>query len=98
MKSHYTESDESKSTAFPTISFRPILILPSLLCLGLPTGLYPGFSTILSHSLGSIFFFQGVYGCIPFNTVIYIFLMLCLCIRIVCLFIFTVPAGTLRLP
>jgi hypothetical protein len=33
-----------------------------------------------------------------FNTVIYVFLLLCLCIFIVCLYIFFVPAGTLRLP
>jgi hypothetical protein len=33
-----------------------------------------------------------------FNTVIYVFLLLCLCILIVFLCIFIVPAGTLRLP
>ena len=33
-----------------------------------------------------------------FNTLIYVFLLLCLCILIVCLCIFIVPAGTLRLP
>jgi hypothetical protein len=33
-----------------------------------------------------------------FNTVIYVFLFLRLCILIVCLCIFIVPAGTLRLP
>jgi hypothetical protein len=33
-----------------------------------------------------------------FNTVIYVFLLLCLCILIVCLRISIVPTGTLRLP
>jgi len=32
------------------------------------------------------------------NTVIYVFLLLCLCILIVCLCVFIVPTGTLRLP
>jgi hypothetical protein len=32
-----------------------------------------------------------------FNTVIYVFLLLCQCIPIVCLCIFIVPAGNLRL-
>ena len=32
-----------------------------------------------------------------FNTVIYVFLFLCPCILIVCLGIFIMPAGTLRL-
>ena len=54
---------------------------------------------LLSHSfifLGSIFY-QCMYGCILFNTVIYVFLLLCLCILIVCLCIFIVSAGTHRL-
>jgi len=54
-------------------------------------------------SLSSIFFrfyfFINVYMVVfLFNTVIYVFLLLCLGILIVCLCIFTVPAGTLRLP
>jgi hypothetical protein len=35
---------------------------------------------------------------IIFNTVIYVFLLWCLCILILCLCIFIVPAGNLRLP
>jgi hypothetical protein len=48
---------------------------------------------LLSHSLGSIFL-SMYYGCIP----VYVFLLLCLYILIVCLCIFIVPAGTLRPP
>jgi hypothetical protein len=55
---------------------------------------------LLSHSF--IFFrlfFISVYMVVLlFNTVIYVFLLLCLRILIVCLRIFIVPAGTLRLP
>jgi hypothetical protein len=51
----------------------------------------------LSYSLGSIFI--NVYMVLfLFNNVIYVYLFLCLCILIVCLRIFIVPAGTLRLP
>jgi hypothetical protein len=55
---------------------------------------------LLSHSF--IFFkfnFFNVYMVVLiFNTVNYVFLLLCLCILIVCLCIFIVPADTLRLP
>jgi hypothetical protein len=51
---------------------------------------------ILSYSLDSIFYQYMVV--FLFNTVIYAFVLLCLCILIVCLRIFVVPAGTLRLP
>jgi hypothetical protein len=51
---------------------------------------------LLIHSLGSIFI--NVYLVVfLLNTVIYVFLLLRLCILIVCLCIFIVPAGTLRL-
>ena len=46
-----------------------------------------------------VYIFIGVYMvAFLFNTVIYVFLLLYLCILIVCLRIFIVPAGTLRLP
>jgi len=41
---------------------------------------------------------QFVMAVFLFNTIIYVFLLTCLCILIVCLCIFIVPAGTLRLP
>jgi len=49
---------------------------------------------LLTYSLGSIFI--TVYMVVfLFNTVIYVFLSLCLFILIVCLRIFIVPTGTL---
>jgi hypothetical protein len=56
---------------------------------------------LLSHSFifFRFYFYQRIYGCTPlFNIIIYVFLLLCLCSLIVCLLIFIVPAGTLRLP
>ena len=46
-----------------------------------------------------VLFFIKVYMVVfLFNTVIYVSSFLCLWIRIVCICIFIVPAGTLRLP
>jgi hypothetical protein len=53
---------------------------------------------LLIYSLGSIFFINVYMVVFLFNTAIYVFLLLCLCTLIVCLWIFIVPAGTLRLP
>jgi len=53
---------------------------------------------ILSYSVGSIFFINAYMVVFLFNTVIYVFLLLCLCTLIVCSYIFIDPAGTLRLP
>jgi hypothetical protein len=50
---------------------------------------------LLIYSLGSIFCINVYMVVFLLNTVIYVFLLLCL---IVCLCIFIVPAGTLRLP
>jgi hypothetical protein len=52
---------------------------------------------LLLHSLGSIFIMHIYMVVFLYNTVIYVFLLLCQCI-LVCLCIFIVPAGTLRLP
>ena len=53
---------------------------------------------LLSYSLGSISFIHVYIVLLLFNTVIYIFLLLCLGILVVCSRIFIAPAGTLRLP
>ena len=56
---------------------------------------------LLSHSFIFFmfnFFINAYMVVFLFNTVIYVFLLSCLCILIVCLYIFIVPAGTLRLP
>jgi hypothetical protein len=53
---------------------------------------------ILSYFLCSISFIDVCIVAFLFNTVIYVFLLLCLYILIVCLCIFIVPAGSLRLP
>ena len=50
------------------------------------------------HNLQVLFFTKAYMVVFLFNTVIHVFLLLCLCILIVCLCIFIVPAGTLRLP
>ena len=56
------------------------------------------FAIITFFHILDIIFFINVYMVIfLFNTVIYIFLLLWLCILTVCLCIFNVPTGTLRL-
>ena len=52
---------------------------------------------LLIYFVGSIFI-NAYMILFLFNTVIYVFLLLGLCILIVCLGIFIVLAGTLRLP
>jgi len=50
------------------------------------------------HILQVLFSINAYMVVFLLNTVIYVFLSLCLCILIVCLCIFIVPASTLRLP
>ena len=52
---------------------------------------------LIIYALGSIFY-QSIYDCVPINTVIYVSSLLYLCILIVILCIFIVPAGTPRQP
>ena len=60
---------------------------------------YMYFATITFFHILYVLFFINVYMIVfLFNTVIYVFLLLCPCILIVCLSIFIVPAGTLRPP
>jgi len=74
-----------------------ILLLLTQYCSGIKIEKNHSKKLLAIYSLGSICS-QYIYVVFLFNTVICVFLLLRLCILIVCLCIFIAPAGTFRLP